>query len=114
MSPQLLVADLDRAIEFYTSMLSFELEFRYENFYAGIMKGNNSIHLKSAQRTEEQLANKLENQDLDIVFGVENVKLLYDDLVSKSVNITQPLCERPYGNEFYIADPDGNVLAFLE
>ena len=114
MSPQLLVADLDRAIEFYTSMLAFELEFRYENFYAGIMKGNNSIHLKSAQHTAEQLPNKLENQDLDIVFGVENVKLLYDDLVSKSVNITQPLCERPYGNEFYIADPDGNVLAFLE
>jgi len=24
------------------------------------------------------------------------------------------LCDRPYGKEFYIADPDGYILAFLE
>jgi uncharacterized glyoxalase superfamily protein PhnB len=42
------------------------------------------------------------------------VKDLYEELMNKSVEIVQPLCERPYGNEFYIVDPDGYILAFLE
>ena len=36
MSPQLLVADIDRSIEFYTKRLGFDLDFRYEDFYAGV------------------------------------------------------------------------------
>jgi catechol 2,3-dioxygenase-like lactoylglutathione lyase family enzyme len=47
MSPQLLVSDIDRSIEFYTNTLAFELIFRYEYFYAGIGKDGCSIHLKS-------------------------------------------------------------------
>ena len=48
MSPQFLVADIDRSIEFYTTQLDFEVDFRYKNFYAGIIKNGFSIHLKSA------------------------------------------------------------------
>jgi len=34
--------------------------------------------------------------------------------LSRSVEIIQPLGNRLYGKEFYIADPDGYILAFLE
>jgi len=114
MSPQFLVADLERSIEFYMQKLGFSIEFRYEDFYAGIMKDGNSIHLKSGNPSAEERKNKRENEDLDLVFSVENVDGLYNDLVNKSVEITQPLCERPYGKEFYVADPDGYIIAFLE
>lgn len=114
MSPQFLVADLERSIEFYMQKLGFSMEFRYEDFYAGIMKDGNSIHLKSGNPSAEERKNKRENDDLDLVFSVENVDGLYNDLVNRSVEITQPLCERPYGKEFYIADPDGYIIAFLE
>jgi predicted enzyme related to lactoylglutathione lyase len=30
------------------------------------------------------------------------------------LKITQPLRTMPYGTEFYISDPDGYVLAFLD
>ena len=114
MSPQILVADIDRSIEFYTKKLGFDVDFRYEGFYAGIIKYGYSIHLKLGNPSTEERKNKRENQDLDIVFSVEGIENLYNEFVNKSVEITQPLCHRPYGKEFYIADPDGYILAFLE
>jgi uncharacterized glyoxalase superfamily protein PhnB len=114
MSPQFLVADIEHSIEFYTKKLDFEVDFRYEDFYAGIIKDNYSIHLKSGKPSIEERKSKRENIHLDIVFSVEGVEDLYEELMNKSVEIVQPLCDRPYGKEFYIADPDGYILAFLE
>ena len=114
MSPQFLVADIEHSIEFYTKNLGFDVEFRFEDFYAGIIKDNYSIHLKSGKPSIEERKSKRENVDLDLVFSVEGVEDLYEEFVNKSVEIIQPLCDRPYGKEFYIADPDGYILAFLE
>lgn len=114
MSPQLLVADLDSSITFYTEILGFELEFRYEDFYAGIIKDGHSIHLKSGKPSMEERQSKRENNNLDIVFSVENVEGLYEQFLKMSVDIVQPLCTQPYGKEFYIADPDGYIFAYLE
>jgi len=114
MSPQILVTDIACSIEFYTKKLGFEVDFLYEDFYAGIIKDGYSIHLKLGKPSTEERKKKNEDEDLDIVFSVEKVEDLYTELVNKSVEITQPLCDRPYGKEFYIADPDGYILAFLE
>jgi predicted enzyme related to lactoylglutathione lyase len=114
MSPQFLVTDIEHSIEFYTKKLGFSLEFFYEDFYAGIIKDGYSIHLKSGKPSIEERHNKRENNDLDIVFSVYGVEDLYEEFVNKSVEIIQPLCDRPYGREFYIADPDGYILAFLQ
>ena len=114
MSPQFLVTDIEHSIDFYIKKLGFELEFRYEDFYAGIIKDGYSIHLKSGKPSIEERKNKRKNDDLDIVFSVEAVEDLYEEFVNKSIKIIQPLCDRPYGREFYIADPDRNILAFLE
>ena len=114
MSPQFLVTDIEHSIEFYKKKLGFELEFRYEDFYAGINKDGYSIHLKSGKPSIDERKRKRENVDLDIVFSVEGIEDLYEELVNRSIEIIQPLCARPYGREFYIADPDGYILAFLE
>jgi catechol 2,3-dioxygenase-like lactoylglutathione lyase family enzyme len=114
MSPQILVTDIEDSIEFYTQKLGFDLAFRYEDFYAGIIKDGYSIHLKSGKPSIEERKNKRENGDLDIVFSVKAIEDLYEEFVNKSVEIIQPLCDRPYGKEFYIADPDGHILSFLE
>jgi catechol 2,3-dioxygenase-like lactoylglutathione lyase family enzyme len=114
MSPQFLVPNIEASIEFYTQKLGFEVEFRYEDFYAGIIKDGYSIHLKSGKPSIEERKSKRENIDLDIVFSVEGVQDLYEEFSNESVEIIQPLRDRPYGREFYIADPDGYILAFLE
>jgi len=114
MSPQYLLTDIHHSIEFYTKKLGFDVEFRYEDFYAGIMKDSCSIHLKSGKPSIEERKSKSENDDVDIVFSVEGLEDLYEEFVNKSVEIIQPLCDKPYGREFYVADPDGYILAFLE
>ena len=114
MSPQLVVTDLGRSIDFYVNQLGFLLDFRYEEFYAGVQKDGCSIHLKSGKPSTEGRKSKREQNDLDIVFSVVQVSDFYKIFQQKNIEIIQPLCNRPYGLEFYITDPDGYIIAFLE
>jgi len=113
MSPQFLVADIESSIEFYTKKLGFDVEFRYEDFYAGITRDGHSIHLKMSQLPIDK-ASKRSTEDIDIMFSVDNIEDLYEDISNKSVEITQPLRPMPYGKEFYVTDLDGHIIAFLE
>src|SRR5262245_42643293 len=114
MSPQLLVTDIERAIEFYTKNLGFNVDFLYEDFYAGIIKDGFSIHLKMDKPSIDQKQNKRASEHLDIIFSVEQIENLYEEISGKSVEVIQILRTMPYGREFYIADPDGHTIAFLE
>jgi catechol 2,3-dioxygenase-like lactoylglutathione lyase family enzyme len=114
MSPLFMVADLEQSLDFYTNQLGFEIDFRYEDFYAGLVRDRYKLHLKSGRPIIEESSNKLENEHLDLLFSVEDIHGLFDAMKSRPVTIIQPLREMPYGREFYIADPDGYVLGFLE
>jgi catechol 2,3-dioxygenase-like lactoylglutathione lyase family enzyme len=111
MSPLLAVTDIQRAIEFYTEKLGFSLEFTYEDFYAGIVKDGHSIHLRADDSREARVRDK---DELDIMFYVDSIERFYEAALNQSIDIVQPLRAMPYGREFYIADPDGNRIAFLE
>ncbi len=113
MSPQLLVADIESSIEFYTKKLGFDVDFRYEDFYAGIIKDGYSIHLKLSEPLVQKEI-KGSNEDLDIIFSVDDIEGLYQELSNKSVEFAQSMRKMPYGKEFYVADPDGHIIAFLE
>ena len=112
MNPQLLVTDLSRSVEFYSKMLGFQVSFCYEDFYCGITKDNHSIHLKQVHATISA-ANK-DGENLDLLFSVEEIERLYKDLKAGEATIIQPLRTMPYGREFYIADPDKHIIAFVE
>ena len=114
MSPQLLVTDIERSLRFYTDDLGFDLDFRYGDFYVGIKRDGHSIHLKRADHSPQERAYRRDNDHLDITFSVQGVNAIYEGLRSRSVDITQPLRDMPYGREFYVSDPDGYILAFLE
>jgi predicted enzyme related to lactoylglutathione lyase len=113
MSPQLLVADLKNSIEFYKKILNFELDFQYEQFYAGISMGKSSIHLKSGSSSIKKRKNTNNKEDLDLVFSVDGIEALYQELSNKDIEFIQPLRSMPYGKEFYIADPDGYIIGFI-
>lgn len=114
MSPQFLVSDLGRSLEFYTKELGFEIDFLYEDFYAGIAKNGHSIHLKLGEADAGESLDKRKNEHLDIMFSVDDIQVLFDAIKNRPVVITQPLREMPYGFEFYITDPDGYILSFIE
>ena len=114
MSPLFLVADINLSIRFYTSELNFDIDFRYEDFYAGIIKDGYSIHLKVSDYSIDKRKNKRSNEDINITFSVSNIEELYEELSHKSIEIIQTLRDMSYGKEFYVADPDGNIISFLE
>ena len=114
MSPQFVVSDLERSIEFYTKKLGFDLDFRYEDFYSGVMKDGHSIHLKLGAPSIEERQSGRDNEDLDVVFSVKGIEELYEEYSLKSIEFIQPLRDMAYGKEFYVTDPDGYILGFLE
>lgn len=114
MSPQLVVADIDDSIEFYTRNPGFEIDMRYEDFYAGISRDGWSIHLKKGKALIEERKNNRINEDLDIVFSFDGIENLQQECLTRAGEFIQSLRNMPYGKEFYIADPDGYIIAFLE
>jgi predicted enzyme related to lactoylglutathione lyase len=114
MSPLLLVTDLNRSIEFYTKKLGFEISFCYEDFYCGITRDGHSIHLKLVDAPVKAGENEQNNENLEITFAVDGIEAHYEDLKKRAVTIIEPLRDMPYGREFYIADPDENIIAFIE
>ncbi len=109
MSPLLLVTDLERSLEFYANHLGFKIDFLYEDFYAGIRNEAHRIHLKLGKPVQSN-----EEEHLDLYFSVEAIDFLFESFKNQSLKIIQPLREMPYGKEFYIADPDGYILGFIE
>ena len=114
MSPLFVVANLEQSIDFYTQKLGFEIDFRYEDFYAGITRDGFSIHLKSGYPANEERTSRRHSEHVDITFAVTDIHDLFEAIKSRQVIIVQTLRQMPYGNEFYIADPDGYILSFLE
>lgn len=112
-TPLLLVRNLEQAVTFYMKQLGFTVAFRYEDFYAGIEKNGHSIHLKTDYNASKEERVKSNNEELDLLFSVPDVAAVFEEILKKDVEIVQPLREMPYGNEFYIADPDGHVIAFV-
>ena len=114
MSPQFLVCDLNRSSEFYTEKSGFAPEFRYENFYGGILKDGCSIHLKSGCPSFDKRKTGRVTEDLDLVFLVDKIEDLYQEILNKSEEIIQPMRNMPYSREFYITDPDRHIIGFVE
>jgi catechol 2,3-dioxygenase-like lactoylglutathione lyase family enzyme len=114
MSPLLLVADLDRSLAFYGGHLGFAIDFRYEDFYAGMVNGSFTIHFKCGKPHQAEREKRKKNEDLDLVFAVSAIGDLYDLMKEGPVPIVQPLREMPYGKEFYISDPDDYIISFIE
>jgi len=113
MSPLFVVTDLERSIEFYTKQLGFNIDFLYEDFYAGIVKDGFSIHLKLGTPFVEERKSKRINESIDITFLVDDVEKLFEEFSNKPIEIIQPLRQMPYGKEFYITDLDGYILSYL-
>ena len=113
LSPQLLVKSLKESIQYY-QMIGFQISFQYEDFYAALTKDRYSIHLKQGEPSNKERENRRKNEDLDIVFSVEDIEELFNSVQHNVISVVQPLRRMPYGREFYLADPDGYLLGFIE
>ncbi|HEY1975211.1 MAG TPA: VOC family protein [Candidatus Baltobacteraceae bacterium] len=112
-APVFHVADLQRSIVFYQDRLGFEVNFKYGDFYAGLVRYGCHLHLRLADEQRERVAVE-PDENVDACFTVSDASALASEFSKADVRFAIPLREMPYGTEFYVSDPDGNVLVFLQ
>lgn len=113
-APVLRVPDLARTLAFYREKLGFELEFCYEGFYASVCREGCHIHLQCAPPTPRDQASFERNEHIDACIVVQGAQTLWNSLASAGVTFAVPLRQMPYGIEFYVRDPNGYILGFIE
>ncbi len=112
---QFLVVDLDRAIAYYSEKLGFQLDFKYESFYASVSRDGFAIHLKCAPKNAADREHRHNNEHLDAYISVSGVRELYGELEASGAGIIKQLEEEPWGCvDFYVEDTDGYILCFSE
>jgi catechol 2,3-dioxygenase-like lactoylglutathione lyase family enzyme len=113
-APVFRVADLARSIAFYRDRLGLTVEFCYENFYASVCRDHCHIHLQCAPPTPRDQAAFERAEHIDACVSVRNAETLAASFASSGVAFSVPLRQMPYGAEFYVRDPDGYVLGFIQ
>lgn len=114
-APQFLVDDLDRVIAYYCDKLGFKLDFTYQSFYASVSRDGFAIHLKCAPTLAADREWRKQNEHLDAYISVSGIRDLFSELTMRGAHVIKPLEQRPWAClDFYVEDPDGNVLCFSE
>ena len=113
-APVFRVADLARSIEFYRDRLGFEVEFTYENFYASVWRDGCRLHLQCAPATPRDQAAFEREERIDACIAVTDAVTLSAGFAASGVDFSMPLRKMPYGTEFYVGDPDGYNLGFVQ
>ncbi|HEX3178729.1 MAG TPA: VOC family protein [Methylomirabilota bacterium] len=113
-APVLRVTDLPRSIAFYRDRLGFALDFVYEGFYASVNRDGAHVHLQAGAPTPRDQAAFEQQEAIDVCLVVHGVAALAAAFAAAGVPFTVALRQMPYGEEFYVRDPDGYVLGFVQ
>ncbi len=112
LAPQLLVDDLHRAIAFYRT-LGFTFGEPWGGFYAIGRLDGLELHLKEAPGNDAERRHRRANEHLDAAAGVDGIEAFHAHCVASGATIVKPLAATPWGTkDFYVEDPDGNVVSF--
>ncbi|HEX3578327.1 MAG TPA: VOC family protein [Thermoanaerobaculia bacterium] len=99
--PELPVADVERAQQYYRDVLGFEIGWLYPGGDIGaVSRGNVAIFFRRRQLPFEPAVHWIFAADIDAT---------YDELRSSRAKIVEPLETKPWGlRQFTIEDLDGN------
>lgn len=112
---QIRTTNIQESIDFYVNKLGFKLDFRYQDFYAGIESGSGKFHLKLVDKQDPSIDFVRQGNHLHLYFPITNACKKANDLKSKGVVlITEPHDTNYSKNEFSILDNQGHTLIFAE
>ena len=111
--PQLRTLDFASTIRFYIEKLGFELEFRHEDFYAGLRRGNHAIHVKHVDCADPSIPYVDEGGHLHLYFNDDDVAATAAKLEASGVALVQRVHETAWNTrELVIRDDQGHTLYF--
>lgn len=110
---QLRTTDLDASIDFYTTKLGLTLEFRYEDFYAGLRAGDQTFHLKFACDKDPSIDFVDEQGHFHLYFEVDDAQATAEELKAKGIELVEDVHDTDWQTrEFIIKDNEGHTLYF--
>jgi catechol 2,3-dioxygenase-like lactoylglutathione lyase family enzyme len=121
LTPNLIVADVERSMAFYRDVLGFEVVTTVPDaspyVFAIVRSGPVEVYLNApGPATEEYplLADRPIGGSLTLFIRITGVRAAYEELKGR-VNVVLPLEKKWYGvTEFACTDPDGYVITFAE
>lgn len=110
---QLRTPNLERTLRFYVERLGFTLEFRYQDFYAGIRSGAHLIHLKLVDDPDPSIAWVTAEDHFHLYLTVADVAACASQLRAAGVPIERDVHETPWQTrECVIRDDVGHTIYF--
>lgn len=116
--PQLFVADVRRAADFYVSKLGFAVAFFWGEppYYAQVHRDGVRLNLRCVERPvmDATLRHREELLSASItVASRRDMEALDAELAAAGVTLHQSLQAKPWGAlDLIIEDPDGNLILF--
>ena len=116
--PQLFVADIKAACDFYTQKLGFKITILYGEppFYAHVARDGATLIFRCVDRPVFDAAYREREELLSAECGVdtaEEIKSLFLEFQAAGVTFFQTLKLMPWGaRNFIVKDPDGNLVLF--
>lgn len=111
MIPQLRTTDLKSSIRFYTMTLGLQLEFQYQDFYAGIRAGNQVFHLKLVDEKDPSIRFVENGAHFHLYLQTDDVAAAASALKTNGVRLVKDVHDTPWGTrEIAIKDDQGHTL----
>lgn len=113
LAPQLRTTDLASTLRFYTEQLGFAVEFRHEDFYAGIRAGDQVFHLKRVDAPDPSIAYVEEGGHLHLYVETGDVDAVAARLKARGVPLVRDVHETAWSTrELVVRDDQGHTLYF--
>ncbi len=115
----LIVADLDRALAFYTGALGLDLQHRAEQ-YAQMKAGTTRLSRYTRDAMAETLGTAIDPPAptapaFELGFKVTDCDAAFADLVAGGAPAVVAPTTRPWGQRTaYVRDPDGNLIELAQ
>ncbi len=109
--PQLRTTDMASSIRFYTETLGFSLEFKYQDFYAGIRAGGQIVHLKLVDEPDSSIAYVDQGEHFHLYLETDDVTAFAATLKANGVELVKDVHETPWNTrEIVLHDDQGHTL----
>jgi len=121
LTPNLVVANLEKSLAFYRDVLGFELDMHVPDappyVFAAVKRGGVQIFLNDVSAVRKDfpaLAERARGGGNTMYIKMTGVEAYHQQIQGK-VKIVVPFVRQPYGmTEFGIEDPDGYVIFFAQ
>jgi glyoxylase I family protein len=112
------VADVRRAIDFYTTHLGFHLEHQHLPMFATVALGPLKIHLSgpgaSGSRSLPSGKRQSPGGSNRVVLRVRDLPAVVEELRSAGAAFRSNMLTGPGGRQIQVLDPDGNPVELFE